>query len=95
MSPQNVEQPDQETQVVVRYWAAARAVTGVNEDHFDGPLTLTELRGRILERHPGAERVIGICSMLVDDEPAGSLDPDTVRVRPGQSVEFLPPFAGG
>jgi molybdopterin converting factor small subunit len=24
-----------------------------------------------------------------------SRDPETVLVRPGQTVEFLPPFAGG
>ena len=95
MSPENVDDSDQETQIVVRYWASARAVTGVAEDRFDGPLTLTELRSSILELHPEADRVIGVCSLLVDDVPVGSLDPDRVRVLPGQSVEFLPPFAGG
>ena len=81
--------------MTARYWASARAVTGVNEDHFEGPLTLTELRTRILELHPGAERVIGVCSVLMDDEPVGTFDPDQVRIKPGQSIEFLPPFAGG
>lgn len=95
VSPDHDRQPTGETQIVVRYWAAARAVTGVNEDRFDGPLTLTEVRNRILELHPEAERVLGICSVLMDDEPVSTFDPDLVRVKPGQSIEFLPPFAGG
>jgi hypothetical protein len=31
----------------------------------------------------------------VGDQPMRSRDPETVLVRPGQVVEFLPPFAGG
>ena len=33
--------------------------------------------------------------MLVGDRPVATEDPETVVVEPGQSVEFLPPFAGG
>ena len=100
MTPDSAASPQRETQIIVRYWASARAASGVNEDVIavDGPLTLTEVRARALALHPESdtlERVIGVCSVLVDDEPAGRQDPDTVRVRPGQSVEFLPPFAGG
>ncbi|WP_067433998.1 MoaD/ThiS family protein [Nocardioides jensenii] len=100
MAPDSAPASQRETQIIVRYWASARAAAGVNEDvlDVDEPLTLTEIRARALALHPDAptlERVIGACSVLVDDEPAGRRDPDTVRVRPGQSVEFLPPFAGG
>lgn len=89
-----------ETQIIVRYWASARAAAGVNEDRLeaDGPLTLTEVRRRVLALHPdaeGFERVIAVCSVLLDDEPVGSFDPDQVQVRLGRAVEFLPPFAGG
>lgn len=89
-----------ETQIMVHYWASARAATGVNEDRLDvdGPITLSEVRRRVLALHPDAdnlERVIAVCSVLLDDEPVGKLDPDEVRVHPGRSVEFLPPFAGG
>ncbi|MDT0202563.1 MoaD/ThiS family protein [Nocardioides sp. AE5] len=97
MSPVDAHQPEPGPQVVVRYWASARAVTGVNEDYFDvdDVITLSQVREQILARHPDAERVIGACSVLLDDEPVGRFDPDQVRIRPGQSVEFLPPFAGG
>ena len=100
MATDSAQSPQTETQIIVHYWASARAASGVNEDLIstEVPLTLTEIRARALELHPDAdtlERVIGVCSVLVDDEPVGKADPDTVRVRPGQSVEFLPPFAGG
>ncbi len=47
--------------------------------------------------HPGpdVERVVGVCSVLVGDQPVGSRDPEAVVVRPGDVVELLPPFAGG
>jgi hypothetical protein len=39
--------------------------------------------------------VLAVCSALVGDLPVGSADPGEVIVRPGETVEFLPPFAGG
>jgi len=47
--------------------------------------------------HPGTRLpgVLEACSVLVGDQPVKSRRPDSVLVRPGQIVEFLPPFAGG
>ncbi|WP_243395225.1 MoaD/ThiS family protein [Nocardioides currus] len=88
-----------ETTVTARYWAGARSAAGVDADVFDvdGPTTLAEVVRRVLAAHPGADvaRTIGVCSVLVDDRPAGTDDPAQVVVAPGASVEFLPPFAGG
>ena len=84
--------------VTVRYWASARAAAGVSSDEVEvsGPVTLAEVRRRAVALHPGRlEAVLGVCSALVGDQPVGSRDPATVEVRPGDSVEFLPPFAGG
>lgn len=85
--------------VTVRFWAAARAAAGVASEELpvDGPTTLADVVRRVLEAHPDVqlERVIGVCSVLVGDRPAGGQDPEAVVVRPGESVEFLPPFAGG
>ena len=49
------------------------------------------------ERHAGSNLsdVLFACSVLRGDEPVKSRDPETVELLPGQSVEFLPPFAGG
>lgn len=89
-----------ETQVIrVRYWAAARAAAGVAEETVQTPepLTLAELRETVAARHAGTRfpDVVKICSVLVGDRPVSSEDPAAVVVRPGETVEFLPPFAGG
>ncbi|MBZ5734884.1 MoaD/ThiS family protein [Nocardioides sp. TRM66260-LWL] len=81
----------------IRYWAAAKAAAGVAEERLEvsGPVTLAEVRRRVVEGRPALASVLAVCSVLVDDEPAGSRDPAEVGVAPGRSVEFLPPFAGG
>ena len=88
-----------ESLIVVRYWAAARTAAGVGQDELatDGPLTLAEVVRRAVAAHPGTRLpgVLEICSVLVGDQPVATEDPETVVVEPGQSVEFLPPFAGG
>ena len=92
-----------ETDVTVRYWASARAAAGVASEilQVTGDLTLADVTARVVARRegaPGADRlarVLDVCSVLVGDAPAGTRDPAAVVVRPGDSVEFLPPFAGG
>jgi molybdopterin synthase sulfur carrier subunit len=90
---------DETATVTVRYWASARAAAGVETDDLPttGALTLTDVVRRVAALHPGGRLpgVIEACSVLVGDEPVKSRDPDSVLVRPGQTVEFLPPFAGG
>ena len=85
--------------ITVRYWASARAAAGVETDALDvdGPATLAEVVRRAAALHP-ATRLPGVleaCSVLVGDQPVKSRAPEDVVVRPGQIVEFLPPFAGG
>lgn len=89
-----------ETQIItVRYWASARSAAGVDSDELvvTGPITLAEVLKQALGKHPGSRlpEVVGVCSVLVGDRPANIEEPEDVMVQPGQSVEFLPPFAGG
>jgi molybdopterin synthase sulfur carrier subunit len=89
-----------ETQIIrVRYWAAARSAAGTAEDTLDvtGPLTLADVTSEVVRRHTGSRfaDVIGVCSVLVGDQPVGRREPESVVVPPGSTVEFLPPFAGG
>ena len=86
--------------VTVRYWAAARAAAGVESDTVEvGSGTtlaavLKQVRDLRADR-PKLPDVIGVCSILVGDRPVGATDPHDVRLRPGDTIELLPPFAGG
>jgi sulfur-carrier protein len=86
--------------VTVRYWAAARAAAGVESDAVpvaEGA-TLADVLAAVRGLHPHSARlhdVIGVCSVLVGDRPVGSRAPADVLLAPGDTVELLPPFAGG
>jgi sulfur-carrier protein len=85
--------------ITVRYWASARAAAGVESDNLpvSGPLSLADVVRGAAALHQGTRLpgVLEACSVLLGDQPVKSRDPTTVVVRPGQTVEFLPPFAGG
>jgi sulfur-carrier protein len=79
----------------VRYWAAAKTVAGVAEEPYDA-VTLADALTAVRERHPGElVRVLLRCSFLVDGDPVGTREHETVRLAEGGTVEVLPPFAGG
>jgi molybdopterin converting factor small subunit len=91
------EEVAQVTQTVtVRYWAAARHAAGRESDAV-APGTLTEVLDAVLALHADERftRVVGMCSVLVGERPVSTSDPATVQVAPGDTVELLPPFAGG
>ena len=78
--------------VTVRYFAGARAATGVDTEDRTAA-TLSELVRQIVDAHgPRLEKVLTACSFLVDG--AQARDPGTALV-PGTVVDVLPPFAGG
>ncbi|MFE7131297.1 MoaD/ThiS family protein [Streptomyces sp. NPDC057638] len=79
----------------IRYWAAAKAAAGVADEPFTAD-TLAEALDGARDRHPGElTRVLAHCSFLVDGDPVGARDHETVRLAEGGTVEVLPPFAGG
>lgn len=78
--------------ILVRYFAAARAATGVNEEKVTAP-TLALLLDALTERHgAGLASVLARCSFLIDGlachDRDATLATDTV-------VDVLPPFSGG
>lgn len=86
--------------VTLRYWASVKSLTGVAEEVVDvvGPVPLAELTAGVVARHGAGNRLeplLATCSVLVGDRQVGNLDPAQVLVGAGESVEFLPPFAGG
>lgn len=89
---------DETGTVRVRYWAVARSAAGIDQEEFAAPTTLSRLFADVLTRHADRPRlgdVVAICSVLVGDRPVGTSDPSTVVLRSGDTVELLPPFAGG
>ena len=85
--------------VTLRYWAAARSAAGTDSDTVEvsGPTPLSDLLSTARATHPDRRfaDVLSCCSLMVGDRPVTTDDPESVLVQPGQSVEFLPPFAGG
>lgn len=76
----------------LRYFAGAADAAGREEQHFDGPITIGELRAALSAEHgPEFASVLGRCSMLVD----GVRGADDALVADTATVDVLPPFAGG
>ena len=84
--------------MTLRYWAAAAHAAGVDSEPVEvrGSTTLADLVETAKARHDDRKfrDVLGCCSVLVGDRPANG-EPSEVTVSAGQTVEFLPPFAGG
>jgi molybdopterin synthase sulfur carrier subunit len=80
------------TAVTVRYFAGARAASGVDTETREAA-SLDQLVGQIVDAH-GARmaKVLTACSFLVD----GTQTRDrALELSPGAVVDVLPPFAGG
>jgi molybdopterin synthase sulfur carrier subunit len=78
--------------VTVRYFAGARAASGVDTEAREAA-TLDDLVGQIVAEHgEKLERVLTACSFLVDGT---STRDRTSALSPGSVVDVLPPFAGG
>ncbi len=80
--------------VTVRYFAGARAAAGTGEEHVEisREASLDELAGALAVRHGAAlGRVLASATFLVDEVSVARDAP----LRPGATVDVLPPFAGG
>jgi sulfur-carrier protein len=78
--------------VTVRFFAGARAASGVDTEQRPAS-TLDELLRGLAEAHgEKLAKVLPACSFLVD----GTTTRDrTSTLAPGSMVDVLPPFAGG
>lgn len=85
--------------VRVRYWAAVRAAALCKEESLDESATLTieNLIHLLIANHGSADfaRILNGCSVLVDGRAVARSARDATFLEDGQTVEFLPPFAGG
>lgn len=77
-------------EITVRYWAAARAATGVDAEQVRGA-TAGAVVDAAVARHPDLSRVARVATLLLDGRAVGREAP----VPAGATLEVLPPFAGG
>jgi sulfur-carrier protein len=82
--------------VTVRYWAAAKDAAGVSEQRVTAD-TLAAVLAAVTASDDRARlrAVIARSSFLVDGAPVGRRAAETVKLRDGNVIEVLPPFAGG
>ncbi|MCV7172876.1 MoaD/ThiS family protein [Mycobacterium manitobense] len=80
--------------VTVRYFAAARAASGVEEEPLElaAGTTVAALTGILGARDAELARVLARCSYLVDGI---AVRDQTIGLQNAQTVDVLPPFAGG
>jgi molybdopterin converting factor small subunit len=81
--------------VTVRFFAAARAATGVDEEvvTVDDPATLADVLRVAVDAHgPKLAQVLRRCSYLLQETAVHN---DRMSVSDGAVLDILPPFAGG
>jgi sulfur-carrier protein len=81
--------------VVVRYFAAARAAAGCEEEKVraGAGATVADLLDAVRAEHgPELAKVLERCSFLLDEVAARDL---TAALHDGATLDVLPPFAGG
>jgi molybdopterin converting factor small subunit len=81
-------------QVTVRFFAAAQAAAGVESETVTLPpgATVAELVNGLAARGAGLATVLSRCSYLCDGI---AVRDETATLRSGDTVDVLPPFAGG
>jgi sulfur-carrier protein len=79
----------------IRFWAAARAATGVGEEPYDADTLATALAEARTRHGEQLGKVLDRCSYVVDAAPVGGRAHDSIELTDGGTIEVLPPFAGG
>lgn len=85
---------DSGTRVTIRYFAAARAAAGTEIETLaisDGA-TVADLIDVLTARDAALARVLARCSYLRDGVAVRDMDSE---LRGAQTIDVLPPFAGG
>ena len=75
----------------VRYFAGARDAAATETETVDAA-TVGELHAAVVARHAALADVLPRCSLLVGGVRATS---DDTRIAEDETVDVLPPFAGG
>lgn len=77
----------------IRYFAAARAATGIDEELVEVPAgaSVSDIARILSGRHPQLGAVLTRCSYLLDEVAVRDVN---AQVE-GSMLDVLPPFAGG
>ena len=80
--------------VTVRYFAAARAAAGTDSETvtLESGTTLAELVKTLAGRGESLANVLNRCSYLRNEV---AVRDETTALRSGDTIDVLPPFAGG
>jgi molybdopterin converting factor small subunit len=83
--------------VTIRYWAAAKDAAGVAEESLEAVTLRDALNSAVASRKSDGRlaAVLTRSSFLVNADPAGKADKDSIVLDEGAVIEVLPPFAGG
>lgn len=79
--------------VTVRYWAGAREAAGADEERVEAQ-SVADVLQQLAARGGRLAEVVARSSVLVEGQVVRDGGAD-VRLTDGQTVEVLPPFAGG
>ncbi|MFA5711679.1 MoaD/ThiS family protein [Mycolicibacterium sp.] len=80
--------------VTLRYFAAAGAAAGTEQEvlEFRPGTSVRDVVAALADRDPELSRVLARCSYLCDGVAVRDLD---TTLKSGQTLDVLPPFAGG
>ena len=86
-----------EIPITVRYFAAARAAAGAESETVAvrPGATIAELVDGLAGRNTRLATVLGRCSYLCDGIAVRDDTATSRRLRAGETIDVLPPFAGG
>ncbi|MBB3039373.1 MoaD/ThiS family protein [Hoyosella altamirensis] len=80
--------------ITVRYFAAASRAAGTPEETctIEPGSTLAQLIASLSDRNAELARVLGKCQFLIDET---AVTDTSIEITEGNTVDVLPPFAGG
>ena len=83
--------------VTIRYWAAAKAAARVPEESVEAATLAEALDAVVCGRTPDdpLRNVLARSSFLVNADPVGRANRESIVLDEGAVIEVLPPFAGG
>ncbi len=95
--PATQQTDSRELRVTVRYFAAARAAAGIESETVTvhPGVTLAEVVHGLAQRNSHLSTVLTRCSYLCDGVAVGAQAAAIRPVEYGQTIDVLPPFAGG